>query len=270
MVIKELDTRSRLLRQTVVRILAYSRRGHVGAAFSLIEILRVLYDEVLSFDAKNPHWPGRDRCILSKGHGCLALYTLLAEKGFFPESELWKFCAFDGLLGGHPEHKIPGVEASTGSLGHGFSLGVGMAINGQYEKAAYRTFVIIGDGESNEGSVWEAAMSASKHHLDKLTVIVDYNKQQSYAAACEVQDMEPMADKWKAFGFGVREIDGHDIEALRSAFKALPFEPGKPNALICHTIKGKGASFAENNLKWHHKNKITDDEIDGLLKELAV
>jgi transketolase len=265
-----LDARSKHLRQTIVRILNSSRRGHVGAAFSLVEILRVLYDDILRYDAKDPHWPKRDRCLLSKGHGCLALYTILAEKGFFPESELWKFCAADGMLGGHPEHKIPGVEASTGSLGHGLSIGVGMALNGRYERSDHRVFVIIGDGESNEGTIWEAALCAGKHKLDNLTVIVDYNKQQSYATTTEVQDMEPFADKWRAFGFAVREIDGHDVNALKSVLKSLPFQAGKPNALICHTVKGKGVSFVENNLKWHHKNKVTDEEIQDLLKELVV
>ena len=265
-----LDTRSKLLRQAVVRTLAFSRRGHVGAAFSLVEILRVLYDDVLHYDPRNPHWPARDRCILSKGHGCLALYVLLAEKKFFPEFELEKFCAFDGLLGGHPEHRIPGVEVSTGSLGHGLSLGVGMALNGRYEKTDHRTFVIIGDGESNEGTVWEAALCAGKYKLDQLTVIVDYNKQQSYGTTAEVQDMEPIADKGRAFGFEVREIDGHDIDALRNTLSGLPFGAGKPNALICHTVKGKGVSFVENDLKWHHKNKVTDEEIQSLLNELKV
>jgi transketolase len=264
-----MDLRSKQIRQTIVRILKAARRGHVGAAFSLVEILRVLYDHILRYDPKDPHWSKRDRCILSKGHGCLALYTILAEKGFFPESELWKFCAPNGMLGGHPEHKIPGVEASTGSLGHGLSIGVGMALNGRYEKSDHRTFVIIGDGESNEGSVWEAALCAGKHKLDKLTVIVDYNKQQSYATTMEVQDMEPFADKWRAFGFAAKEIDGHDVSTLKDTFSKLPLEEGRPSVIICHTVKGKGVSFVENNLKWHHKNKVTDEEVESLLKELV-
>jgi len=266
----ELDQRSKYLRRRIIEILKFARRGHVGAAFSLVEILRVLYDDILRYDAKNLHWSNRDRCILSKGHGCLSLYVILQDKGFFPESELWKFCAPDGMLGGHPEHKIPGVEASTGSLGHGLSIGVGMALNGRYEKSDYRTFVIVGDGESNEGSVWEAALCAGKHRLDKLTVIVDYNKQQSYATTMEVQDMEPFADKWRAFGFTTKEIDGHDVTALKDTFSKLPLEAGKPSAIICHTVKGKGVSFVENNLKWHHKNKVTDEEIQSLLQELKV
>ncbi|OGX35844.1 MAG: transketolase [Omnitrophica WOR_2 bacterium RIFCSPHIGHO2_02_FULL_52_10] len=265
-----LDQRSRDLRKVIVKTLQAGRRGHVGASFSLVEILRVLYDDVLRYDAKNPHWFHRDRCILSKGHGCIALYVMLAEKGFFPEAELWKFCKVDGILGGHPEHKVPGVEASTGSLGHGLSLGIGMALNARHEKADYRTFVIVGDGECNEGSVWEAALCAAKHKLSSLTVVVDYNKQQSYSTTSEVLDLEPLADKWRAFGFSTREADGHNVEELRSVLTQVPFDPGKPNAVICHTVKGKGVSYVENNLKWHHKSKITDDEVDGLLRELEV
>jgi transketolase len=246
-----------------------SRRGHVGSSFSLIEILRVLYDDVLRYDSQNPKWPERDRCILSKGHGCLALYALLAEKGFFPESELWKFCQSDGILGGHPEaRKVPGVEASTGSLGHGLSIGIGFALNARYEKANYRTFVILGDGESNEGSIWEAAMCAGKHKLTNLTVLVDYNKHQSYGTTYEVQDLEPLADKWRAFGFAATEVDGHSVEELRSVLLNLPLQADRPTAIICHTIKGKGIPFAENNLKWHHKNKVSDQEIQSMLAAL--
>lgn len=264
-----LDRRSRQLRQQIVRMLEKGGRGHVGSAFSLVEMIRVLYDEVLKFDPKNPRSPQRDRFILSKGHGCLALYVVLAEKGFFPESELWKFCKVDGILGGHPEYgKVPGIEASTGSLGHGLSFGVGFALNARYEKAGYRTFVICSDGESNEGSLWEAAMCASKHKLSNLTVLVDYNKQQSYSTTYEVMDLEPYADKWRAFGFAVEEVDGHNVQQLRAALKRTPFDPQKPSAIICHTIKGKGITFVENNLNWHHKNKVTEDEVKSLLAEL--
>jgi transketolase len=261
----KLDRRSLDLRQTIVHALQAGRRGHLGSAFSLIEILRVLYDDVLRYDARNPRGVGRDRCILSKGHGCLALYAILADKGFFPAVELTKFCKSDGILGGHPDAgKVPGVEASTGSLGHGLSIGVGMAINARFEKSDRKVFVVLGDGECNEGSVWEAAMCAGKHRLTNLTAIVDYNKHQSYSTTREVQDLEPFADKWRSFGFGVREVDGHDVVALRSLLRSTPFEADRPNALICHTIKGRGVSFAENNLQWHHKAKITDEEIQSL------
>lgn len=265
-----LDNRSLILRTTIIRMLEYSRRGHLGSAFSLIEILRVLYDDILRYDPKNPEWVDRDRCILSKGQGCLALYVLLADKGFFPEEELWKFCKSDGILGGHPEHKVPGVEASTGSLGHGLSIGIGMALNANYEKSDYRTFVIIGDGESNEGSIWEAAMCAGKHRLSNLTVLVDYNKHQSYGSTFEIQDLEPFADKWRSFGFATAEVDGHSVDELRTLMASLPLESNRPSAIICHTIKGKGVDFAENNMEWHHKNRVTDEEIQALFAALEV
>lgn len=266
-----LDARSLKLRETIIKAILAGNRGHVGSAFSLVEILRVLYDDVLRFDSSNPRWFGRDRCILSKGHGCLALYALLADKGFFPEEELWKFCKPDGILGGHPEYgKVPGVEASTGSLGHGLSIGIGFALNARFEAAGYRTFVVISDGESNEGSVWEAALCAGKHKLENLVVLVDYNKQQSYGTTYEVLDLDPLADKWRAFGFGVREVDGHSVSDLRSALTQVPFETGKPSIIVCHTIKGKGISFVENNLNWHHKTKISPAEADALLAELRV
>jgi transketolase len=261
-----LDERSKHLRRVIVRVLQKARRGHVGAAYSLIEILRVLYDDILRFNPHHPKWQDRDRCILSKGHGCLALYAILADKGFFPDAELDRFCTAEGILGGHPDAgKVPGVEASTGALGHGLPIGLGMALHLRIAKSPGRVFVILGDGECNEGSVWEAAMCAGKHGLGNLTAIVDYNKHQSYASTKEVQDLEPFADKWRSFGFAVREVDGHDVAALRQAFAETPFNTNKPSAMICHTVKGKGVSFAENNMKWHHKNKVTDQEVDALL-----
>jgi transketolase len=264
-----LDARSKELRRVIVQTLGAGKRGHVGAAFSVIEILRVLYDDVLRVDPKNPLWPDRDRCILSKGHSCLALYALLADKGFFAKEELLKFCASDGILGGHPEYgKVPGVEASTGSLGHGFSFGVGFALAAKLDGKHHRIFVVLGDGECSEGTIWEAALSASKHKLDNLTILVDYNKQQTYGTIEEVQGLEPFADKWASFGFAVREVNGHDTAELLSVIGSTPFEPGKPNAIICHTVKGKGVSFTEKNLSWHHKAKITDAEVGALMSEL--
>ena len=211
-----LDERSKYLRRLIVRALEGGGRGHVGSSMSLVEIIRVLYDDILRFRAGDPKWPERDRMILSKGHGCLALYVVLADKGFFPTKILDTFCKRDSILGGHPEaSKVPGIEASTGSLGHGLSYGIGMALAARMQNRDSRIFVVMGDGEINEGSVWEAAMCAGKHRLANLTAIIDYNKIQSAGATREIQDMEPLLDKWRAFNFAAVDVDGHDVAALR-------------------------------------------------------
>lgn len=241
-----LDERSIYLRRLVLRTVRSAGRGHVGPALSLIEIIRVLYDDVLRIDPKDPRAPDRDRAILSKGHGCLALYAVLADRGFFPLSELDGFCGTDSILGGHPEYgMVPGVEASTGALGHGLSIGVGLALAARMRGRAYRTFTLLGDGEINEGSVWEAAMGAAKHGLDNLVALIDYNKLQSYGPTDHVLPLEPLADKWRSFGFEVAELNGHDVTALRKALTRAPIVPGKPTAIICHTVKGKGLPVAE-------------------------
>ena len=264
-----LDARGIQHRREILKILEQAQRGHVGSAFSVMEIVRVLYDDILRFDPKNPRWPDRDRFIFSKGHGCLALYVMLAEKGFFPKEELYKTCKFEAMLGGHPEsRKIPGVETSTGALGHGLSIGVGCALAARIDRKNYRTFVLIGDGESNEGSVWEAALGAGKHKLDSLTVILDYNKMQSYGTTYEIQDLEPLADKWSSFGFSVREVDGHDVSAVKKALLDVPYDTDRPGVLICHTIKGKGTRTTENNPEWHHKAKLKPEELKQLYAEL--
>jgi transketolase len=266
-----LDARSKKLRLDVVDIFEHARRGHVGSTFSLMEIIRVLYDDVLRINPRNPRDPKRDRFILSKGHGCLALYVVLADKGFFPPDELYRFCAYDGILGGHPDAgKIPGVEASTGALGHGLSIGVGMAVSAKLDGRDSRVFVVMGDGEINEGSVWEAAFSAGNRGLENLVAIIDYNKQQSYDTTFSVQNLEPLADKWRAFGFAVCEVDGHDVCALRKIFGDAPLEPGKPTCVICHTVKGKGFPISENDLSWHHKSKITDEDLASLRVALKI
>ncbi len=255
-----LDARSLYLRRLVVRTLEGGGRGHIGSSMSLIEILRVLYDDVLRHRPAEPHWPARDRMILSKGHGCLALYVLLADKGYFGLDALDTFCRRDSILGGHPEAgKVPGVEASTGALGHGLSVGLGMALALRARKSDSRVFVVMGDGEINEGSVWEAAMCAGKHGVAHLTALVDYNKIQSAGPTREIQDLEPLADKWRAFGFAVEEVDGHDVAALRRLLARLPLAADRPTAVICHTVKGKGIAFAENDANWHHKAKIGGD-----------
>jgi len=256
-----LDDRSKLLRRYVVDAMRGGGRGHLGSSMSMIEVLRVLYDSVLKFDALDPELADRDRFILSKGHGCLALYAILADKGFFPVSELESFCLPTSRLGGHPERgKVPGVEASTGALGHGVPIGVGISLAMRLQKRKSRVFVLTGDGEINEGSNWEAAMAAAKHKLSNLTVLVDYNKLQSYGRTADVLDLEPLSDKFKSFGFITHEVDGHDISALKKIFKKLPFSKDAPSAIICHTVKGKGFPFAEGNPEWHHKSGLTEDD----------
>jgi len=260
-----LDRRSKDLRELVVQLVEVERRGHIGPAMSLIEILRTLYDSFLNYRPTEPYWSDRDRLILSKGHGCLALYAVLADKGFFPQEELTTFCQPTSRLGGHPEKgKIPGIEASTGALGHGLSMGVGIALAAKIRQQSYRVVVVTGDGEINEGSVWEAAMSAAKHQLSNLSVFVDYNKLQSYGSTREVLDLEPLTDKWRSFGFEVEEIDGHDVQALEQLMHRLPLSDRKPTAIICHTIKGKGFPFAEGRAEWHHKSRLKEEEIAAM------
>jgi transketolase len=254
---QQLDKRSIELRRLVVRALDGGARGHIGSSLSLIEIMRVLYDDILRYRADTPDWEERDRCILSKGHGCIAQYVMLAEKGFFPHEVLDTFCRRDSILGGHPEAgKIPGIEASTGALGHGLPIGVGRAMGLRIKQSDARVFVITGDGEINEGSVWEAALSASKHRLSNLNWMIDYNKVQSAGPTQEILPLEPLAHKCRAFGFAVAEVDGHDVEALRRLLRTVPFDRERPTAIICHTVKGKGLSFAENDANWHHKSSI--------------
>ena len=260
-----MDQRSLALRHAIVDMLGHGGRGHLASALSLVEILQALYDTALRLDPDDPQAPGRDRLILSKGHGCLALYALLADRGLIAPEACRTFCRFDSMLGGHPVRgKIPGVEATTGSLGHGLPVGVGMALAARRDGRDSRVFVILGDGECGEGSVWEAALSASKHGLDNLVAIVDYNKQQSYGPVSEVLNLEPFADKWRAFGFACREADGHDARALAELFSAMPLSPGRPTAVICHTRKGRGIDFVEGDLSWHHTNSVSPETLARL------
>ena len=262
----KLDKRSKFLRSLIVQSLIGGGRGHMGSAMSLVEILRVLYDKIANIRPKLVKNPNRDRVILSKGHGCLALYAILADKKFIKVSELKSVSKFNSNLGGHPEsYKIKGVEASTGSLGHGMPIAVGQALSAKIRKKNYNIFVIVGDGEINEGSVWESALIASKHKLNNLKVILDYNKIQSYGKTTEVLDLEPLKAKWKSFGFDVTEINGHDVKNLTKNFNKFKKKKlSKPSITICHTIKGKGFYFAENNPFWHHKNNFTKEEIKNL------
>lgn len=238
---------------------------------SLVEILRVLYDDFLRFRPSEPLWPDRDRLILSKGHGCLALYAVLADKGFFPESLLGTFAAPDSPLGGHPERgPVPGVEASTGALGHGLSIGVGMALAGRIRGRDYRVAVVTGDGELNEGSCWEAVSCASKHRLSGFHVFVDRNRMQCYGSTDETAPLEPLGDKFRAFGFNVVEVDGHDLDALRRAVRrAGDAGNDSPTAVLCDTVKGKGISFAEHDPTWHYRFLLTEEDISAMYADLS-
>lgn len=268
---KKLDRRSVALRKLILDGFTSARRGHLGSYLSIVEILRVLYDDFLRVKPKKPLWEDRDRFILSKGHGAMALYVVLADKGFFPKSHLRSFVSFDSMLGQHPDsRKVPGVEASTGSLGHGLSIGVGMAMAARMNRKSYRTIVLISDAECQEGSIWEAALAIHKHNLTNLLVIVDHNHAQSYGSSHEVLDLEPFAGKWKSFGFEVQEVNGHDIKLLKRVFMKATTRPKKPQIVICHTVKGKGISFVENNMDWHHKTKLTDMEIKELYDGLGI
>ncbi|MDC1296509.1 transketolase [Alphaproteobacteria bacterium] len=258
-----LNDRSKYLRKLAVKTLESGKRAHLGSAMSIMEIIIALYDNIMNINSKNFKDLNRDRFILSKGHGCLALYVMLADKKFFPPEFLLKFCHFDSILGGHPEFKkIPGVEASTGALGHGLPIAVGMAISAKIHKRKNQVYVLLGDGEINEGSIWESALSASKHQLSNLTVLIDYNKIQSYGFVKDVINLEPLRFKWESFGFEVDEVNGHDVSQILKSINNK--KKLKPRVIICHTIKGKGFSFAEDNPKWHHKSQLTEEEIDAM------
>ncbi|MDC3146804.1 transketolase [Alphaproteobacteria bacterium] len=262
-----LDKKSIELRVIILEMIKSHGRGHVGSAMSLVELIRVLY-EISNISKANLKNPKRDRIILSKGHGCLAQYATLLDIGIISKKEIKLFCNPDGILGGHPERgKVPGIEASTGSLGHGFSIGVGMALASKKLHNDNNIFVIVGDGELNEGSNWEAALSASKNELDNLSLIVDYNKMQSYGALEEVVNSYPLLDKFKSFGFDVSEFDGHSILDIKKTISKRK-KNKKPKLFLSHSIKGKGIKDAENNSEWHHKSNLNKEIIDKLKKEI--
>lgn len=245
---------ARRIRADAAQMVHRAGASHIGTCFSMADLLAVLYGAVLRVDPTAPDRPDRDRFILSKGHGAAALYATLAARGFFPADQLATYCRDGSPLAGHASHHVPGVEVSTGSLGHGLSVACGMALAGRCAPAPFRIFCLLSDGECDEGSIWEAALFAPHHRLDNLAVIVDYNKIQSVGSVAEVLDLEPFADKWRSFGWSVREVDGHDHGAVLDALSALPWEPGRPSVLIAHTIKGKGVSFMEGQLAWHYKS----------------
>ncbi|CAN5236110.1 transketolase [soil metagenome] len=249
---QELARKSVLYRKNILKYIVGAKAGHTGGSLSCIDILNVLYNYVLNVSPETAKSPTRDRYIQSKGHTVEALYVVLADKGFFPESDLETLCQYKSHYIGHPTKKVAGVEQNTGSLGHGMSLSVGTAISAKLDDLAYRVFTLLGDGELPEGSNWEAALLASHYKLDNLCAIVDKNGLQISGLTADVCSTDPLDKKFEAFGWAVRHVDGHDFQALTDAFDSLPFEPGKPSLIIAHTIKGKGISYMENQLKWHH------------------
>mgnify|MGYP001255684436 CR=1 FL=1 len=249
---EELQSIAKNIRKSILKMTLYSKSSHIGAALSIVEILTLLYFHILKIDPKIPGKPDRDIFILSKAHGSAALYSILAEKGFFSKSLLEKYYVDEGVLPGHVDKdSVPGIEFSAGSLGHGFPVAVGMAIANNTSENKRKIYTIIGDGESNEGSVWEASMLASHLKLNNLTVVLDYNKIQSFGRTNEVINQEPIGDRWKSFGWEVLEVDGHDYGKLITAFEK---KTDKPKIIIAHTIKGKGISFMEDKLEWHYKS----------------
>lgn len=266
---KELERLSAEARRAMVDSLVCAGCGHPGGAFSSVDVMTVLFFNILKIDPSNPKWDKRDRFILSKGHSSVALYSVMHLRGFFDRETLLTFRQDGSILGGHPDmHKVPGVEMSTGSLGHGLSVGTGLALAARLDKKGYRTFVLLGDGETQEGSIWEAAMSASHYKLDNLTAIVDRNMIQIDGFTEDVMSLEPYSEKWKAFGWAVREIDGHNIPEIMETLKTVPFEKGKPSLVIANTVKGKGVSFMENKPEWHGK-ALKDEHADMARNEVC-
>jgi transketolase len=235
-------------------MVAAAKASHLGGALSAADVLAVLYGDVLRVRSSQPDWRDRDRFILSKGHSCTALYAALAIKGFFPVEELATYGADGSRLMSHVSSAVPGVEFSTGSLGHGLPFAVGRALAAKRRQASWRVFALLSDGELDEGSNWEAILFSPHHRLDNLTVIIDYNKIQSLGSVADVLDISPLSEKFTAFRWSVREIDGHDIAAVRESLSSVPWESGRPSVLIAHTVKGKGVPFMENTLAWHYKS----------------
>lgn len=240
---------AKVLRAHALRMVSRADASHIGACLSAADLVAVLYGQILRVDSARPDWPERDRFLLSKGHAAAVVYAALSERGFFPLSDLDQFSLYPSLLTGHISHHVRGVELSTGSLGHGLPVACGLALGGRG-----RTFVLLSDGELDEGSNWEAILFASHHRLERLTVIVDYNRLQSLGRVEEILELEPLVAKWQAFRWGVREVDGHNHAAVTDALQSLPFEPGRPSVLIAHTVKGKGVSYMEDELQWHYRS----------------
>jgi transketolase len=265
--IGKLKKQAKQLRREILTMLSEAGSGHTGSSLSCVELIFSLYSYKLRYNAKDPHWEGRDRFILSKGHGCPTLYAILAHFGFFPKHKLKTLRQIGTLLQGHPQLGLPGIEASTGSLGQGLSMANGMALSAKLDKKDTRVYCVLGDGEINEGQVWEAAMTAAHYSLDNLCAMIDYNKLQIDGFLCDVKDMFELTKKWEAFGWNVIEIDGHDFTQIMDSLDKAENVKDKPTIIIAHTIKGKGVSFIENKVEWHGIAP-KPDELKCALREL--
>jgi transketolase len=259
---------ARKLRANVVRMIALAGSGHNGGSLSAIDMITYLYFYQMRVDPSNPRWPDRDRFVLSKGHCCPALYAALAERGYFPEETLWTLRDVESKLQGHPDmNKTPGVDMTTGSLGQGISSAVGIALGGKLDGKSYKVYCMVGDGELQEGLVWEAAMAAAHHRLDNLMVIVDNNKLETDGPTKSIVNVEPIAPRFEAFGFQSWEIDGHDFRQIHQAVQAAANCRGKPSVIVAETVKGKGVSFMEGNPQWH-AGATSPEETERALREL--
>lgn len=252
MTVQELKVKSIEYRKKILKYIYHAKAGHTGGSLSCVDLLNVLYNQVMNVSPENFDDPGRDRYVQSKGHSVEALYVVLADQGFFPEEDLLTLCQYQSHYIGHPTKKVRGMEQNTGALGHGLAICAGNALAAKKDDLPLRVYTVLGDGEMAEGSNWEAMMLAAHYQLDNLCAILDYNKQQITGANADVIGLEPVREKAEAFGWEVREVDGHDVEALVNTLQCLPFEKGKPSFVIAHTIKGKGVSFMEGVLRWHH------------------
>ncbi|MEM2094424.1 MAG: transketolase [Candidatus Bathyarchaeia archaeon] len=266
--IEELNAKARMFRRQILEITFAAGSGHPGGSLSSIDIITALYYNVLRVDPKNPNWPDRDRFVLSKGHVCPALYVVLADLGFFPKEALMTLRKLGSILQGHPDmHKTPGVEMSTGSLGQGLSVSCGMALAARLDGKSYRVYCLMGDGEIQEGNIWEGAMLAAHKKLDNLTAILDRNRLQIDGNTEQVMSLEPLYDKWRAFGWNVLEIDGHDMYQILDALDLAKRTKNRPTIIIANTIKGKGVSFMENQVGYHGR-ALTKDEMTKAMEEL--
>lgn len=252
MIVSELIAKSKEYRQKILKYIVGANAGHTGGSLSCIDILNVLYNVVLNVSPDNFESPDRDRYIQSKGHCVEALFVVLADKGFFSEGDLNSLCRYQSHYIGHPTRKVNGVEQNTGALGHGLPISVGTALAAKMDEKNYRVFTLLGDGELPEGSNWEAALTAAHYKLDNLCAILDKNNLQITGSTADVCNTDPVDLKFESFGWAVKHVDGHDLAAIKDALESVPFEVGKPSMLIAHTVKGKGVSFMEHNISWHH------------------